>query len=212
MNVDPTQPPPILKTPRLRLRSFRGEDAQSVADLAGDRDIASTMRFIPHPYTYEHAVQWIESLPARWMKLEHVSFAVTLKSQKVPAGAGIKRSTVDADEPIIGCVGLNLNPVDRHAELGYWIGKPYWNRGYATEAGRVVVTFVFESLLWNRVYSQHMTRNPASGRVLRKLGMTHEGRLRQHRFKWGVFEDLDVFGINLAEFARIRAGDGGSWF
>ena len=96
---------------------------------------------------------------------------------------------------MIGAVGLRIEREDQRAELGYWIGRPYWNQGYCTEAARAVLDFGFEQLGLNRIYASHFTRNPASGRVMQKLGMTHEGRLRQHVRKWDAFEDVEVYAV-----------------
>jgi len=85
---------------------------------------------------------------------------------------------------LIGAIGMALKLDQELAELGYWIGKPYWSRGYCTEAARVVLHFVFTELHLNRVYAHHFSHNPASGRVMQKIGMHHEGRLRQHVKKW----------------------------
>ena len=69
---------------------------------------------------------------------------------------------------------------DRRAELGYWIGVPWWNRGYATEAGRALLDFGFGTLGLHRIMAHHMMRNPASGRVMQKLGMTRDPREPGH--------------------------------
>jgi ribosomal-protein-alanine N-acetyltransferase len=82
--------------------------------------------------------------------------------------------------------------------------KEHWNAGYATEAARAVVAFGFAQLGLNRVQAYHYSRNPASGRVLVKIGMSHEGHLRRHILKWGVFEDIDLYGILAEEIAQGR--------
>jgi RimJ/RimL family protein N-acetyltransferase len=79
--------------------------------------------------------------------------------------------------------------------LGYWIGVPYWGNGYATEAGRAVLDHGFGELGLNRVYAHCFARNPASRRVLEKLGMRHEGTRRRHTLKWGEYLDEEEFGI-----------------
>jgi [ribosomal protein S5]-alanine N-acetyltransferase len=81
------------------------------------------------------------------------------------------------------------------AELGYWIGKPYWGHGYCTEAAQAVLRYAFSDLAPVRVHASHFTRNPASGRVMQKIGMRHEGCRRQHVKKWDKTEDLEVYGI-----------------
>jgi RimJ/RimL family protein N-acetyltransferase len=103
------------------------------------------------------------------------------------------------DGRVVAAVGLEIDPPHRRAELGYWVARPYWNAGYATEGARAVVEFGVRSLRLNRVAAHHYSRNPASGRVMQKIGMTYEGRLRQHVLKWGVFEDIDMYGILAGE-------------
>src|SRR4029077_20513221 len=80
----------------------------------------------------------------------------------------------------IGAIGHGLNLAQENAELGYWIGKPYWGCGYCTEAGHAVLRYAFNELRLHRVHARHLSHNPASGRVMQKLGMRHEGRLREH--------------------------------
>jgi RimJ/RimL family protein N-acetyltransferase len=186
--------PPEIATPRLVLRPFRPGDATAVARLAGDRDVASTTASIPHPYPARLAAEWIASHPARVSAGTEVIFAVTLRK------ARIRRTAVAADGGrLIGAVGLILEPTSRKAEMGYWIGKPYWGKGYATEAARAVIAYGFDVLSLNRIFAHHMTRNPASGRVLEKAGMTFEGGLRQHILKWDRFEDVRIYGILRSE-------------
>jgi RimJ/RimL family protein N-acetyltransferase len=87
--------------------------------------------------------------------------------------------------------------------MGFWIGVPSWGRGYATEVARRVVGYAFEELKLNRVYAHHMVRNPASGRVLEKVGMRREGLLRQRVRKWGVFEDVVLLAILHDDWAQM---------
>jgi RimJ/RimL family protein N-acetyltransferase len=154
-------------------------DALAIAQLAGDERIASTTRRIPHPYTLEMARDWIAQLPTLRERQELVNFAITLTNTG----------------ELIGSTGLLLNMADFQGELGYWIGVPYWNNGYATEAAQAAVRFAFDDLGLHRVFAFHMARNPASGRVMQKIGLRPEGVLRGHRYKWGQFEDLLVYGM-----------------
>jgi RimJ/RimL family protein N-acetyltransferase len=87
--------------------------------------------------------------------------------------------------------------------MGYWIGKPFWNNGYCTEAARAVVEYGFGPLGLERIYANYLARNPASGRVLHKLGMTEEGHLRRHRRKFGRYEDLIVCGLLKSEWQKV---------
>ena len=170
---------PTIETPRLLLRPFRMADADRVQHLAGDRAVADTTLNVPYPYEDGLAEKWISNHRDWFDRQEQAVFAVTLRP----------------DGTLVGAVGLRIDADDQRAELGYWIGKPYWNQGYATEAARALLGFGFEQLRLNRVYAHHFARNPASGRVMQKIGMTHEGRLPQHVRKWDAFEDLELYGI-----------------
>jgi [ribosomal protein S5]-alanine N-acetyltransferase len=104
---------------------------------------------------------------------------------------------------LIGAMGLrDIDTEHSLAEMGFWIGLDWWGQGYATEAGRAVLQFGFEQLNLNRVHAHHMVRNPASGRVLEKIGMRQEGLLRQRVKKWGVFEDVVLMATLRSEWVR----------
>ena len=131
---------------------------------AGDRDVSSTLTSVPYPYENGMAEEWIRFCYDSFEKGKGVHFALALIT----------------DKSFIGTISLEkLDRKHEKGELGYWLGKSYWNRGYATEAARTVVAYGFEVLKLNRIYSSYYTRNPASGRVLAKIGMRIEGYLRQ---------------------------------
>ena len=177
----------ILRTGRLTLRPLVPDDAPVVQRLAGEKDIASTTRLIPHPYPPGAAEQWIGTLPELYQRAEAINWGIALDSG-----------------PILGTIRLVLNAVDNHAEMGYWVGKPFWNNGYCTEAARAVTTYGFDVLSLERIFANYLARNPASGRVLTKLGMQQEGLLRRHRRKFGRYEDLIVCGITKAEWQQQK--------
>jgi RimJ/RimL family protein N-acetyltransferase len=119
------------------------------------------------------------------------------------AGEGCAFAIVLRDSgKLVGSVALSTSARFQRAELGYWIGKPYQNNGYATEASEAVLEYGFLSLNLNRIHASHMRRNPASGRVMEKLGMSREGCLRQHAERDGIFEDLEVYGLLRSEWER----------
>ena len=145
----------MIETERLRLRAPRLSDAARIALLAGDYDVASMTGTIPHPYREEMAADWIKSLEAGE---EGVAFAVE------HAGA------------LIGCVGYRALD-ETHAEMGYWIGKPYWGFGYATEAARALILYIFAQEGFDYLTIGHFRENPASARVIAKLGFESAGEV-----------------------------------
>jgi ribosomal-protein-alanine N-acetyltransferase len=179
-------PQPTLQTERLRLRPFSLADAPVVHALAGAREVAATTLNVPHPYEDGMAEAWIGTPAPGSAAGEQATCALVLR---------------EGDE-LVGAIGLVVNGVHARAELGYWVGVPFWNQGLATEAAREVLRFGFEELELNRIYAMHLTRNPASGRVMEKAGMQYEGRLRQHIQKWDRFEDLDFYGLLAVEWRQ----------
>jgi ribosomal-protein-alanine N-acetyltransferase len=167
-----------LQTDRLTLRLYTLSDIPALVPLIGAREVAATTLRIPHPYTESNAHEFIA------MAQEDLSTGKCLR-------LGIILRERDA---LCGGVGLMIDPTHRHAELGYWIGVPYWGNGYATEAATAVVKYGFGTLGLQRIYASHFPNNPASVRVLRKIGMSHEGCQRAHVLKWGEFLDIEMYG------------------
>lgn len=184
MSVPTSDQRPTLETPRLILRPFVLDDAFEVQRLCSDFAIADTTAVIPHPYPDGLAEQWIATHADAFARREHVVLAVTVKD----------------NGELIGSIGLVINQPNNRAELGYWISKSHWNRGYATEAGKRLVQYGFNELKLGRIDSHCFARNPASGRVLEKIGLQREGLLRSHFVKWDRREDLIMYGILPNEF------------
>ena len=176
--------PQELLTLRLLLRSFECGDIPAIVCLAGAREIAATTINIPHPYTEEDAQHFLAHADQDFHAGRSVTFAVT---------------TLQAGE-LCGAVGLAIVPAHKRAELGYWIGVPFWGQGFATESASVVMAFGFETLRLNRIHASHFTGNTASQRVLEKIGMRHEGPSRQHVRKWNRYIDLENYGLLASEF------------
>lgn len=170
---------PTIESRRLILRPFRPEDAEVQQVLINDKEIAANTRSIEFPYPEGAALNWIEQHPKMWLDGKSAIFAICLKQ----------------DGQLVGAIGLEISRQNEHAELGYWLGRKFWNRGIATEAAAAVIRFGFETLALQKIHAHHLTRNPASGRVLEKAGMVREGLFRRHIKKLGVFEDVEFYGI-----------------
>ena len=175
--------PPILTTDRLNLRPFTLADAERVRLLAGDRAIADMTLNVPHPYEVGMAEAWIATHQPGFERDELLALAMAFPDQ----------------EQIIGALGLRLFLDHDRATLGYWVGRDYWGQGYCTEAARALVAYGFATLGLNKISAECLTRNPASARVLVKLGMTHEGHKRQHYRKWDGFDDVEEYGLLRAD-------------
>ena len=193
-------PHPFIRSRRLVLRPFDSSDAARVQEICGDRGIAATTRNIPHPYPDGAAQRWIESHPELWSTGKAAIFAICLDGADEADGADGGPCPDDASP--IGAIGLEINPLDHHAELGYWLSRENWGQGICTEAVGLVVRFGIEQLGLQRIHAICMASNAASGRVLEKNGMLREGRLRNHVRKWGVFHDVDVYGLLRRDFSE----------
>lgn len=170
---------PTLMTQRLTLRAYTPDDALVLHRLINDPAIASTALNIPHPYELAMAETFIAQQARQREAGESLSLGIFLSRGLI----------------FIGGAGLDLTPRHAAAELGYWIGRPYWGQGYCTEAGRALLRYAFDTLGLHRVEAWHFSRNPASGRVMQKLGMRHEGHCRQRLRKLNQFEDVELYAI-----------------
>ena len=166
---------PLLLTKRLKIRPYNDSDIRELLPLIGTREVAATTLRIAHPYTEQDARAFLELAkePGKmWL-------AITLL----------------ADDRQIGGIGLRIDEQHQHAELGYWLGAPYWGKGYATEAAQAMLRYGFEDLALHRIFATHFKHNPASGAILKKLGMHYEGCQREHLLKWGRFVDSEMYGL-----------------
>src|SRR5215831_5243506 len=151
----------VLETARLALRKPRFEDAKQVAALAGDRRIAENTERIPHPYGIDDARQWISAAIS-----QSATYAITIGGE------------------VIGACGLDVPSLHvppqagertAEAELGYWIGRPFWGCGYMTEAARRLINHGFGDLGYKVLTAGARVNNPASRRVLEKCGFQWTG-------------------------------------
>ncbi len=175
-----------LDTARFLLRPFTLADADDVTRIVSDREVAATTLNIPHPYEPGMAAAWIATHADGLHRQSPVVFAVTRR---------------DGDE-LVGAIGLSLEPAHHRAELGYWVARAAWGQGVCTEAAGAVLQYGFGVLGLERIFAHHFAGNPASGRVMQKLGMRHEGTLRGHIEKWGRREDVECYGILREEFSE----------
>lgn len=198
MSHDNVEPPrrrwedhPTVFTPRLRLRPFGPADAPDIRRLAGDFDVARTTGTLPHPYGEGVAEEWIANVRPRFEEGATVNFAVTLRE----AGT------------FIGACGIVFAAAHERGEMGYWFGKPFWGHGYATEAAGALVAVGFGHFGLRKIEAGAFTHNPASCRVLEKIGMQREGLLRRHYQRFGEFGDVMMFGILAEEFEEGANGE-----
>ena len=178
---------PGLESERLLLRPPEFRDVPAITTWIGDWDVAKNLASVPHPYRESDAHAF-----------------VGLAAQKRATGEGFCFSIVRRkDSQFIGGCGLNEEAAGW--ELGYWLGKPFWGQGYASEAAHRLVRFAFEELGQDSVQAGWFFDNPASGHVLAKLGARHNGsRLRESRAR-GVMVLCHEMLLTREEFLRKQA-------
>jgi ribosomal-protein-alanine N-acetyltransferase len=146
----------VLETQRLILRAPRVEDVPRFVPLIGDFDVARNLASVPYPYADEDGHGFLARAAQKWTENEDFAFCVLRKQ----------------DEAFLGICGVHPK---RHWEIGFWLGKAYWGRGYATEAAGRVIAFAFDELGAEHLAAGWYHDNPASGRVLEKLGFSQAG-------------------------------------
>jgi RimJ/RimL family protein N-acetyltransferase len=168
---------PVLKTARLSLRAPVRSDVANIVALAGDRRVAENTARIPHPYTVADAEGFVASANQE---------------------SGETVFAIERDGALIGMCGIDVRRDG--AELGYWLGVPFWRQGYATEAARALIDYAFAELGHQALQSGARVSNPASRRVLEKCG-----------FQWTGVQLCRIRAINsAAPIDRFRL-DRGLW-
>lgn len=171
----PHNGPQRLVTQRLVLRAFTPEDAPAIQHYAGDWEVAQMLSRMPYPYQDGMALEWIARHSDMRAENREFPFAVTLEGK------------------LIGCVGATLH-ADGKVEIGYWIGKPWWNCGYATEAARAAIGFAFGHFAVDQLVAGHFADNHASGTVLTKLGFRYTGEEQ----RWCEARQQEVHALTMA--------------
>jgi RimJ/RimL family protein N-acetyltransferase len=164
-----------LRTDSCVVRNFQLDDAASLAHNGNNRKVWLNLRdLFPHPYSEADAVGYIAMVMAQ---PQQTNFAITV------------------DGVAIGGIGLRVgHDIERcSAELGYWLGEPYWGRGIATAAIEAVTRYAFSQLDLVRLFAVPFAGNVASCRVLEKAGYEREGLLRRSAIKDGEFQDQYMY-------------------
>jgi [ribosomal protein S5]-alanine N-acetyltransferase len=167
-----------IQTERLVLRPFTLTDAPQVKALAGDRKIYERTLLVPHPYEDGIAESWIATHQTCFYEGSGAVFAICLQNG-----------------PLIGAIELHRAGSYNRAELGYWIGTKYWNRGYCTEAAKAILEYGFNVFWCHKISATHFIGNTASGRVMEKIGMKCEGVLRDEVLKDGKYVTVLRYAI-----------------
>lgn len=177
-----------LQTERLILdRPTESDLDDFVIHMNSCEDFSKNLFNIPFPYTREDAENWLQKCDAGIESGEAYRFSIREKE----AGK------------LIGIIGLHLIKEHQKAELGYWLAKDFWGKGYLPEALKSVLQVGFNDLKLNKIYATHFLHNPASGKVMQKVGMKFEGVLKQEYLHQGKFLDVNRYAILKKDFESI---------
>jgi len=188
---------PRLETERLILRPPEYSDGSQLVRLAGDYDVAGNLAELPHPFTEAEARAF-----------------VTRAHEKRALGEGFCFAILDKESGVLmGCCSLSLS--EGRYKLGYWLGKAYWNQGFATEAAKKLISFAFRNLKAETLWASWFDDNPASGHILAKLGFEPvESYLRQRSGRTVICHrtrlSRDSYGKRKAPAARVAAAAAGA--
>jgi RimJ/RimL family protein N-acetyltransferase len=177
----------IIETPRLRLRPLEFSDFDRIVEFMGQQSVTDFLLYFTYPIVPEQVREWLKNVIEA--NPEHCAYwGIIEKSQ----------------DKLIGILSLTMDPYNRKTEMGYWLDKDYWGKGYMTEAAWRAIEYVFEDLKLHRVDLTHMQANARSKRVAEKLGFQLEGCWREGHFKNGSYKDVKIYGMLEVDFFRAR--------
>jgi RimJ/RimL family protein N-acetyltransferase len=173
--------PCVLETERLTLRRPTLVDVKAITRLANDRRIAENTRRLPHPYSQDHAVDFVRTMA------DTRDTAFLIENNFAP----------------IGMVGISWSENDA-PELGYWLGVEHWGQGFATEAARAIIDYFFEEFDAEHLYAGARVTNPSSRNVLEKCGFQWSG-VELHRFEaLGSSTPVDRFRLSRSVWSSLK--------
>lgn len=168
---------PVIETERLILSQLEEKDIPLIVEYLQHRIYSDLTSNIPYPYTEKDARFWLK-----------------MSKEAFENNAGYTFGIRDKEDRIIGAIGLHDRDDDK-AELGYWIGMPYWSKGLVTEAAKAMIHFGFNQLGVHKIFATHLPHNPASGKIMKKIGMEQEAVLKQEIKKDGEYFDLVMYSV-----------------
>ncbi len=175
---------PVKETKRLILRQPTSKDIPCIVNLANDIEMAEGTLNMPYPYLEENAISWLNRSFQGFNQGDQYIFAIELKETM----------------QFIGGIGFTVNTRFYSADIGYWIGKSYWNKGYCSEALLAILKFGFQDLKLNKLIAGHFPHNLSSGQVMKKCGMVKEADLLQHVKKGDKYLDIVQYRLTRKEF------------
>ncbi len=170
----------LLKGETINVRKMRLSDAQNLYDNVKHKEVVKYTQAIPHPYPKDGAQKFIRSSFSNIKKNKAYELAIVLKES----------------DKLIGIVSLlSVDMKNNNAELGYWLGKKHWGKGYVTQAVKLILDFGFNQLKLHRIYAKLFDKNIGSKKVLEKTGFKLEGTFKEHQYRHKKWQDVLRYGL-----------------
>lgn len=176
----------IIETERLILRQFKEEDAYDMFNNWASDDIVTRYVSWQTHSDIEVSKNLLKMWSAEYSSQENYNWAIEIKENR----------------SVVGSIGLmNIDNNIENCEVGYCIGRAFWNKGITTEAFLAVINFAFKEVVFERITGRHHVDNVASGRVMEKCGLQYEGTLRKiHKINSGSLVDCKYYSILKEEY------------
>ena len=181
---------PVLLSERLVLRAPHNDDIDALAHLANNANVATMVSRMPHPYTTADAADFVRRAKAG--TIGKCVYAIT----KADNGA------------FLGCCGIEPHPDGKTAELGYWLGEPYWNQGYATEAAQALTDMAFRTRDIDQIDARCRVMNLASRRVIQKCGFQFQGSGMVGSLALGGSISVEWYRLDRKTWVSLRSWGG----
>ncbi|WP_041264791.1 GNAT family N-acetyltransferase [Bernardetia litoralis] len=178
-----------LETERLILNSLSYKDIPKITAYLQNPKISENVINIPFPYSEKDAIFWINLGNQGRESKEVYNFAIRLKE--------------DEKLNFIGAIGIRLDKKHNKAELGYWLGEPFWGKGFMSEATKRIIKFGFEILELNKINATHFLHNPASGKIMIKNKMIKEAEIKEHFKKGDIYLDIIQYRLTRKEYKNL---------
>lgn len=178
---------PILNGENVKLRQLCRKDAKRITKLLTQEVSYYLKAIVPNPYKIEDALKFINEGHRSFRSKKGFIFGIDFRTGD---------EVLSSSSPFVGIISIeNIDKINRNAEVGYWIGKEYWNRGIATESLMLVIDYAFNILDLHKLYASVFVQNAASIHVLEKCSLGKEGELYQQKYKHGKFHNILLYGL-----------------
>jgi [ribosomal protein S5]-alanine N-acetyltransferase len=177
-NKEKLIPFPVVETKRLILRKFELSDAAGLFDIAKDPLVTVHLAWEPHT-SEQQSLDFIKSFIDGYAGGDCGHWAIIRKEGNT----------------LLGMITIRPGITQPRAEVGYWIGTQYWNQGFMTETLAAFIDLCFTQLGLHRIQACHFVENPASGKVMEKVGMLYEGLLHHYIYNKGHYHDVKLYAI-----------------